>query len=565
MKSATRGLRHFSVVIAIVVLGFSLPGYGNSYSLISDQPMGASLYAYGIELPAGFPSAWRSRAITLNPVIASSDILVPGDVITIDLFADTVLTAQIDQVSENVNGTVTVRGRIEDYPLSYLIICTTNNNSLASIQIPETGERYRIQMDALTGIHYLLEENTDQLDELEDGPTLIPPAAPQSAAEMAVFADNAASGPLDLVNIDVMIVYTPAARQWADSSGGGIANVVAQAVAKGQLALDNSSTILTITLVHSGEVAYTESGNSNTDINRLTSTSDGYMDDVHTWRNQYGADIVGLFTKVEDTGGLGWLLNSASGQPTHAFSISRVQQVGWTYTYIHEMGHNMGCGHRKDQASQPGPGLFSYSAGWHWVGNDSGKYCSVMSYDDGGYSTVANFSNPNILYQGVATGHAADGDNARTIREIKGVIAAYRQQQSGSLRVMISPQAAIDAVAQWRRTGTSIWRNSGYTENGIPVGQYTVEFSSISGWNAPANQIVQINNSQITDAGGTYTNEADLNADGVVDFFDLTILVNNWLEVCTTPNWCAGADLNRSGSVNTLDFAQFSSDWLMGI
>ena len=506
MKSNTRGLRYFSrltVIIAIAVLGFSLPGYGDSYSLISDQPVNAPLSAQGTELPAGFPSAWRSRAVALNPVITSSDVLVPGDVITLNLFADTVLTAQVDRVSENVNGTVTVRGRIEDYPLGYLIISTTNNNSLASIQIPETGERYRIQMDTLTGIHYLLEENTDQLDELEDGPTLIPPTTPQN---MEMLADNVAGDPLDPVNLDVMVVYTPAARQWADSSGGGIANVIAQAVAKGQLALDNSNTVMTISLVYFAEVSYTESGSSSTDLSRLTNTSDGYMDEVHTLRNQYYADVVGLFTKIEDTGGIGYLLSSTSGQPAYAFSISRVQQAATGYTYIHEMGHNMGCHHRKDQVTQPGPGLFSYSAGWHWTGNNSGKYCSVMSYEDGGYSTVAYFSNPSILYQGVPTGHAADGDNARTLREIKNVIAAYRQPtQTGSLSVTINPQGAIDAGAQWRRTGTSTWRNSGYTESGIPIGQYTVEFSSISGWNTPANQIVQINNGQTTYASGTYT------------------------------------------------------------
>jgi len=438
MKSATRGLRYFSrltVIIIIAVLGFSLPGYSASYSLLSDQPLDAPLSAQGAGLPAGFPSAWRSREVALNPVIASSDALVPGDVITLNLFADTVLTVQVDRLSENVNGTVTVRGRIEDYPLGYLIISTTNNNSLASIRIPETGEHYRIQMDTLTGIHYLFEENTDQLNELEDGPSPIPPpATKQEAEEARILSDIIVAGPLNPVNLDVMIVYTPAAMSWA---GGvvGINNVIAQAVAKSQLVLDNSNTVLTITLVYSGEVTYTESGDSYTDLGRLTNTSDGYMDDVHTRRNQYGADVVGLFTKVEDTGGLAWLLNTTSGSPAYAFSITRVQQASWTYTYIHEMGHNMGCHHHKQQNVQPGPGLFSYSAGWRWVGNDSGKYCSVMTYQNGSYfsdgqthTRVAYFSNPSIDYQGVPTGHATEGDNARTLREIKDVIAAYRQQ-----------------------------------------------------------------------------------------------------------------------------------------
>ncbi|MHC4467368.1 MAG: GLUG motif-containing protein [Planctomycetota bacterium] len=429
--------KKITVIIVIAVLGFSLPGYCNSYSLIIDQPLDVPLSTQGAGLPVGFPSAWRSRGVALNPVIASSNILVGGDVITLNLFADTVLTAQVDRVSKNVNGTVTVRGRIEDYPQGYIIISTTNNNSLASIRIPETGERYRIQMDTLTGTHYLLEINTDQLVELEDCPSPIPPATLQNAAEMEISSDNIAGGPLDPANVDAMIVYTPAARQWADSYGGGIANVIAQAVAKGQLSLDNSNTFMTVTLVHSAEVSYTESGDSTTDLIRLTNTSDGYMDVVHTWRDDHGADVVGLFTKVSDVGGTGWLLYTPSGDDGTAFSITRVQQAAGGYTYIHEMGHNMGCHHHKGQNFQPGPGLFSYSAGWRWVGNDSSRYCSVMTYQSGSYfpdgqyhSRVPHFSNPSILYQGVATGHATDGDNARSIREVKHVIAGYRQSQN---------------------------------------------------------------------------------------------------------------------------------------
>jgi len=77
--------------------------------------------------------------------------------------------------------------------------------------------------------------------------------------------------------------------------------------------------------------------------------------------------------------------------------------------------------------------------------------------------------------------------------------------QTGSLRVTIGPQGAIDAGAKWRRTGTSTWRDSGATEQGIPVGQYTVECSSASGWTKPANQPVAISDGQTTDASGTYT------------------------------------------------------------
>jgi hypothetical protein len=64
----------------------------------------------------------------------------------------------------------------------------------------------------------------------------------------------------------------------------------------------------------------------------------------------------------------------------------------------------------------------------------------------------------------------------------------YEQRfDPGSLRVTISPQAAIDAGAQWRRAGTSSWLNSGDTETNVPAGSCSIEFNQIADWDAPTN------------------------------------------------------------------------------
>jgi hypothetical protein len=219
-------------------------------------------------------------------------------------------------------------------------------------------------------------------------------------------------------------VYTTNALAWAGGTNG-INSIIAQALQRGQLAMDNTAVPVTLRLVHSALVPYTQSGNSGTDLTRLTINGDGYMDEVHTWRTTYGADVVVLLEEISDTGGIGWLLETTNGEPAYAFSITRVQQASWTYTTVHEIGHNMGCHHRRDQATQPGPGLYSYSAGWHWIGTNGGLYASVMSYEDGGYTRVGYWSSPTNYYQGTATGTPTD-DNARGIINIKDVIAAYR-------------------------------------------------------------------------------------------------------------------------------------------
>jgi hypothetical protein len=435
-------IKAYSVIVVFVAavfadFGFSTEARGSEFFLLAGptSPEAGHFAGGGKQsLPANFPAAKRFRSVEVTPSIATGAGVARGDTIILNLFDDTSYTASIDRISSNINGTVSVRGRLDGYPLAEVIISTTAGRSLASIRIPETGEHYLIQSEPDTASHYLLDLDVEKLVELEDAPPLIPSAGiTRETEESQGLKDTIVNGPLDPVNIDIMIVYTPAARSWADSSGGGIDNVIADAMERAQLALDNSNTILTMTLVYSSEISYTESGSSSTDLNRLTYNSDGYLDAVHTWRDEYGADLVALFTYVEDTGGISWLLNSTSGSPSYGFSISRVQQAGWTYTTVHELGHNMGCHHHKQQFVQPGPGLFSYSAGWRWVGTDSGKYCSVMTYENGSYfpdgqthTRVGHFSNPSISYQGVATGHSADGDNARTIREVKDVVSAYR-------------------------------------------------------------------------------------------------------------------------------------------
>jgi hypothetical protein len=76
-------------------------------------------------------------------------------------------------------------------------------------------------------------------------------------------------------------------------------------------------------------------------------------------------------------------------------------------------------------------------------------------------------------------------------------------QQTGLLQVTILPPGAVTAGAQWRVDGGA-WRNSNYTESGLAVGSHTVEYSIVSGWNKPADEIVQINDGLTTTTSGTY-------------------------------------------------------------
>jgi hypothetical protein len=382
-----------------------------------------------------FRTAKSACTVDLSAKILLPSGLSKGDEILLNLPKGAAPVAIIDHVAKDTMGITTIRGRFIDDPAGYIILSTDGSTVLADISLPDMKIRRFIK--SKKGTHYLVEPDTESLKALEGdaGPTapqdqrLTPPSTPVIASEGGNVVPLAGVG--DPATIDVMVAYTPAAKTWANANEGGISNVINQLMAKAQLACDNSQTYITMRLVHAPEVAYTETANANTDLNCLTYT-DGVMDDVHALRTTYGADLVVLLELTESTGGIGWLLNTASGLPSYGFSITRVQQASWTYTTIHEIGHNMGCGHHKLQNTQPGPGLYTYSAGWRWIYNTT-YYCDLMTYTAGSYfadgithERVAYFSDPAISLNGIPTGHATDGNNALTLRQVKHTVAAYR-------------------------------------------------------------------------------------------------------------------------------------------
>lgn len=572
----SRRARWSTVLVWFAFGGLFSSVQGADYFLLADDaPPNDSIIMDKSILPEGLLPGKQHRAISLNPVMGDPSILSEKDTLTLNLFEDVVYTASIDRLTTNINGTFTVRARIDGYPLGYVLISTTGEQSLGSIRIPEKGERYLIQSAPDGQTHFLVDADAETIDALEDDPPLIPPKPTKAEAdEVEQLQETMADGPLDPANIDVMVAYTPAARLWAGGVSG-MANVIAQAMSNAQLALDNSGTVLTMTLVHSDEVDYTESGSSSTDLTRLRITNDGYLDVVHTWRNQYGADLVALFTKIEDTGGISYLLTSTSGAPAYAFSISRVQQVGWTYTHIHELGHNMGCHHHKEQNVQPGPGLFSYSAGWRWTGTDNGKYCSLMTYESGQYfadgvthTAVAHFSNPNINYAGVPTGHTADGDNARGVREIKHVVAAYRAvvppttppnptastNLCGDKTLTRSGSPPTGVTWYWQGTscGTRTDLGSGTTYAAVESGTYSIRArDNISGlWSTGCGSVTVTVLQPIEDG-------PDLDQDCDVDLNDF-LLFQNCLSGPNVPHdgnvTCLQADFDGDDDVDQEDF-----------
>jgi hypothetical protein len=223
--------------------------------------------------------------------------------------------------------------------------------------------------------------------------------------------------------IDVLIIYTPEARTAAGGTAGIISRIDA-AMAQANTALANSLTTTELRLVHAAEIAYTETGNLLTEVDRLKTPSDGYMDSIHALRDQYGADVVALLTGKTDTGGyagMGYLMSPVgSWFDAWAFSVIRQDQILF-YSFIHEVGHNLGCHH--DPQNATGSGAYNYSHG-HRFSDGGLQYRTIMAYAPG--TRIGYFSNPSVNVGSTATGISNERDNARTIRNTAATVAAFR-------------------------------------------------------------------------------------------------------------------------------------------
>lgn len=395
------------------------------------------------------------KYISINHELIAAERLKAGSNISFQLDGS-IQDFSIVRARSFIDGTYSVMARGGESGLDRLLLTFEEDRMVGSIVVHNTFEQYHIRYDGTINRTYIAKVDPSKLDLLDCGvdgheyytlQSYSPePGMHSHYGHISPNLSAMASTLTDVITIDLMIVYTDAAKEWADGSGFGSINaVIAEAMNLSQNALDNSDVFIELRLVHVHKTDYDETQldpqSGMTHLRRLTASKDhnpfgeefeGYMEEVHELRDQYGADLVALFLSEPGTGGTAWLLTVALGSPGYGFSINRVQQMGESYTLIHEIGHNMGNAHARDQASQPAGfvgGLFEYSTGYRWSGSTD-NYTTVMGYTQGGFTSIPHFSNPDILWDGDPTGTYLEqygpSDNARSMRELKAVIANYR-------------------------------------------------------------------------------------------------------------------------------------------
>lgn len=317
----------------------------------------------------------------------------PASLLHLNLFPGTFFIARLDHVVKNPSGSISWIGGTQEEESNSVILTVRDNIMFGSIST--WGESYQIRYLG-NGIHEIRQTDHGKYPEYLEP---IPVYNEETAGDILV-GDTGAW-------IEIMVVYTGAARA-AVGGTAAMETLIDNAVAETNVGYTNSGVNPRIILVHTAEVVYSEAGfDWVATIERLRLPGDGYMDNVHSLRDTYKADLVVMLVNDNAYCGVGYLMASVSPSfESWAFSLVHWACATGYYSFAHEMGHNQAARHDRYVDNTD----FSPDTCNHGYVYLPDQWLTIMSYNDqcydnGFYCTRLNYwSNPNVLYGGVPMG-----------------------------------------------------------------------------------------------------------------------------------------------------------------
>jgi len=501
-------------------------------------PMPAPAHAAPID---GTPTL-RHAPVRLNTELLDLDAATVGDQWSLAIFDDLTLPALIGSIEQR-DGMVSIMGDVlsdDGAVATGDFVATIVGDAISLAAWLDDGRVFEVRPGP-NGSHMAMQLDSVAFPTCANGPEH--DVHGQDHEPVDVAGSRAASGGAcsdDGSVLDVLIVYTASARNAAGGTNG-ITALANSAVLSANNSYTNSNVPTRLNLAHVAQIDYSEAGFS-TGLNRLRSRNDGFADEAHTLRDQYNADFVAMFSTDSGACGIGFLMRNLSpGFQASAFTVTRYSCAVGNLSFAHEIGHNMGCAHDRDNSSS---GLYSYSFGHRWVSTDNNRqYRSVMSYSPG--SRIPYFSNPDVDYRGTPTGIAASQSNsaynAQTIANSAPTIAGFRLSGTAPEIVSSPESTAVDAgsVASFDIDVSGNDLTYQWLRNNVPLsddGRLTgTDSSSISIADVQPSDAGSYTVAILNGCGGVISDPAtldvtvtcppDLTGDGELNFFDVSAFI----------------------------------------
>jgi hypothetical protein len=335
--------------------------------------------------------------------------------------------ARVSRVTSRSDRNFSLSGEILGRPEGRFVITARDGVLLATIHDADAeGNDFEISLSR-KGSQQIQKANVSPVPfscGTEFSDFLLPKTINRDATAPEFHDDTVLNAFVETPIIDVLVVYTESARTLVGGTSAMLA-AIDHAITETNQALVRSDAFVLVRLAGTRRITY-NSVDSETDLMRLHDKSDGHMDEIHQDRDSRGADVVTLWTE-RNYGGRAYLAARTTMRPDNfAFNVCGIAPYDTlfniTHTFAHEFGHNMGCGHDKENQSSVDPS-FPVAYGWRWLGSDNILYRSIMAYEPG--ERVLYFSNPNVVFKGGATG-SSSANNAYTMTSTASLVSRFR-------------------------------------------------------------------------------------------------------------------------------------------
>ena len=251
--------------------------------------------------------------------------------LVLNFFDDASVEVLVDAVEPAVlgNGYV-VSGSLLGQPGSVvLVVHSDSNDRVTALSGSASTAEGSFRVSTIGGGTYSIEEidaTVPWVDGvLPDEPELADPPSPDASGAAFSLVDPAVSAASSGVSeIDVLVLYTPAAAAYA----GGEASMRAEVerlFGETNTAFRNSGVSARVG-GWARPVSYVEAQDVGTDLDLLRGSLDGYLDEVHSMRSDLGADLVHLLVAYTPTassdGSFACGVADPRLQPSAAFGVT---------------------------------------------------------------------------------------------------------------------------------------------------------------------------------------------------------------------------------------------------